>query len=63
MDTKPYPDDEVLWTLNDVAKFMAMSWENARKHVVTKEGFPAPVNFGRPKWYPSEVKAWVAKHR
>ena len=61
--TKPYPDDDKLWTLHEVAEYLATSWENARKHIVRQEGFPKPVLFGRPKWYPSEVKAWVAKHR
>lgn len=60
------PNDDVLWDVKDIAKFLKRTPDNVTRHILKIENFPKPIRIGRlghPRWYPSEVKAWASKHR
>ena len=55
--------DDRLWTIDDIAEYLQVSKSTVEHKVLTSDTFPSPVRIGHPRWYPSEVKHWVAKHR
>ncbi|ABW10963.1 conserved hypothetical protein [Parafrankia sp. EAN1pec] len=56
--------DEALWTTGDIAKRLGVTSERARQ-LSHRPDFPAPVQSVRHfrLWRPSEVQAWIDRHR
>lgn len=49
---------DALWTVQDIADYLRISKRSAY-NIVANPGFPQAVRIGQPRWYQSEVEAWV----
>jgi predicted DNA-binding transcriptional regulator AlpA len=61
--------DNRLWAIEDIAYYLGTSKKSVQNRIICKPGFPdavsIPVENGSTnrRWYPSEVKKWIASHR
>jgi hypothetical protein len=57
--------EDVLWDAEDIGIYMRLSTKSVQNHVITAPGFPNAIVLvtGGRRWYPKEVKAWVARRR
>lgn len=57
--------DDVMWDAEDIGNYLRLSAKSVQNHVITAPGFPNAVVLvtGGRRWYPKEVKAWVARRR
>jgi predicted DNA-binding transcriptional regulator AlpA len=61
--------DNRLWSIDDIAHYLGTSKKSIQNRIICKPGFPEaisiPVESGSTnrRWYPSEVKKWIASHR
>jgi len=62
--------DDSLWSINDIANYMKLSKSTISCRIISHSDFPAsiqiPYGLGsktEKRWYPNEVKAWIARHR
>lgn len=59
------PSEDVMWDAEDIGNYLRLSTKSVQNHVITAPGFPNAVVLvtGGRRWYPKEVKAWVARRR
>lgn len=61
--------DNRLWTIEDIAYYLGMSKKSVQNRIICKPDFPdaisIPVENGATnrRWYPTEVKKWIALQR
>lgn len=67
--SKTHNLDKRLWSVEDIAAYLNLSKSSVYSRVVCKRTFPhavrIPVGESRAnrRWYPGEIKEWVATHR
>ena len=58
-----------LWKTDDIARYMRLSVSSVQSRILTRKDFPRAVRIptdeglGGKRWYASEVKSWVKRHR
>ena len=54
-------NDEILWTCQDVAAYLLLSYSHVRNRLIYEPGFPKPRRLGgrTKRWVAEEVKEWV----
>lgn len=62
------PLDDRLWDIEGIAAWLGLSVDTVSRSVVTRPGFPSPVQpvvgrLARRRWFAGEVVRWARQHR
>lgn len=65
MSNRKIPDDDQLWSVADIAHYLNLTEPYVRRSIVSQPWFPVPIvlGVGHARWYPTEVKERLDKHR
>ena len=57
------PDDERLWTAEDIGQYLHLSPRTVSEKLAMDPKFPKPLRLGVKRWYMVEVLAWARRSR
>lgn len=63
-------NDNALWSIEDVARYLNMNHRTLQNHIAKKKDFPLSIRipYGegsktQARWVPEEIKKWALRHR
>lgn len=68
LEERGLPLEERLWGIEAIAEWLDLSVDTVSRHVVTRAGFPQPVqavagSLTRRRWFAGEVVRWARQNR
>lgn len=68
LEERKLPVEDRLWDAGDIAQWLNLSVDTVSRSVVTRPGFPAPVQpvpgpLARRRWFAGEVIRWAKQNR